>query len=129
MLEMPNKFIEIQPSNGIMKDKEGNTVALVWVFRPDVVVENRHWFEAINPTHSHNFLCIEVGSDKIPVNCKAVYLNLDGPDECERLSDEKIIECFKFCCNLLAKKYTDDEAQRLGSDIIKDAFLGNVTKD
>ncbi len=119
---MPNDYyVKIQPSNGIIKDKEGRTVALVWIFRPDVAMEKRRWFETPGVVDGH-FLCIEIGSDKIPVNCKIVYRNSDGPDEWESVGDEKILKCFEFCCDLLK----DSEMRQTGGEIIEDTFFGDV---
>ncbi len=118
-------FIKIQPSSGAIRDKEGIIIALVWIFRPDVVTEDQHWFE-YEHDDDHFHLCIETGSDKIPVNCKKVYSNLDGPSEYEPLSDEKVLNCFKFCCDLLSRKRKDNEIQRLGDEILKDSLLGDT---
>lgn len=123
---MSSYFVKIQPSNGIIKDEEGKTIALVWIFRPDAAVEIRHWF-AIQDTDDGRFVCIETAKDsyKIPINCKLVYLNSDGPSEWKLIDHKKIIECFKFCCDLLLKKYNDTQ-QQLGNEIIGDAFFGDI---
>jgi len=116
-----NNYIKIQPSNGIMRDKDGRIAALVWIFRPDVIVEDRHWFENPNITDG-SYLCVEVGSDNIPVNCKKVFTNFDRPNEWFTLEDEAILKCFEFCCHLLSNK-TDIQ---LGSEILKDILLGDI---
>lgn len=119
------KYIKIRPANGILKDKEGRTLALVWIFRPDVAMEKRCWFESQNAKiGDHGFLCIEVGFDGIPVNCKQIYENSDGPDEWEPVGDEKILKCFEFCCDLLK----DHKMQQTGGEIIEDTFFGDVAQ-
>ncbi|KKN70875.1 hypothetical protein LCGC14_0426580 [marine sediment metagenome] len=114
-------FIKIQPSNAIMRDKEGRTVALIWIFRPDVAMEKQCWFETPDIVDG-DFLCIETGSDKIPISCKLVYRDSNGPDEWEPIGDKKILEFFKFCCDLLK----DGEMKQLGGEILKDTFFGDT---
>lgn len=124
-MQLDPKFIKIQPSNGIIKDKQGRTKGLVWIFRPDVAVEDQHWFEACDTNADYDFLCVETGSDGFPVNCKQVYLNSDGPPECIPIADQEILKCFEFCCGLLNKKKAENnEMQHLGGEILKDMISG-----
>jgi hypothetical protein len=118
-------FIKVQPSNGVMKDKNGNIVAFVWIFRPDVAVEDRHYFKMSDTDDDSNFLCIETGSDKIPVNCKKIFSPDNRPNEWESVGDEEILKCFEFCCSLLAEKYKDIELQQLGHQILLDTLSGD----
>jgi hypothetical protein len=112
-------IIRLRPSNGIIKDKEGNTIALVWIFRPDTETKDQHWFES-QQDGTKNYLCIETGSDKIPVNCKIAFPGSYGPEKWDYVGDEKVLKCFEYCCKLLS----DKNMQHLGDQIIKDSILG-----
>ena len=128
---MPDKFdfVKIQPSNGVMKDKDGNIVAFVWIFRPDIVVEDQHYFKAPSASGDSNFLCIETGLDKIPVNCKKIFGPNNRPNDWERISDEEVLKCFEFCCKLLEQKTKDEELTRSGDEVIKDIFVEKIVKN
>jgi len=95
-----------------MRDKDGRIAALIWIFRHDVVVEDRRWFKNPNVIDG-SYLCVEVGSDNIPVNCKKVFTNFDRPNEWFTLEDEAI----------LVSNKTDIQ---LGSEILKDILLGDI---
>lgn len=121
------KFIKLQPSNGVIYDKEGNTIASVLIFRPDVAVKDRLWFEKLGTDGKPRCLCLEIGPDKIPVNLKLAYINSDGPKEGNPIPNEEIVECFEWCYRwLLSIKNTDDELQRLGDEIIGDMLSGGT---
>lgn len=116
------KFIKIQPSNGLIRDKQGKTAGLIWIFRPNITVKDRHWFE--DPDDSKCFLCIEDGLDGFPVDCKIIFPQLDGPTEWKRIADEDILEMFQVCCNLLSKK--GNEMRNLGTEILRDMLSGDT---
>lgn len=118
-------FIKIQPSSGELRNKDGKTVGFVWIFRSDVAMKDRHWFEPCGTNTSPDFLCIEVGDDQIPINCKRVFRNLDEPRECEKATDEEVLRYFEFCCKLLSKKNSEDKIQRLGGEILNDILSNN----
>lgn len=120
-------FIKIQPSSGEIRDKDGKTVGFIWIFRPGIVVEGRHWFEACGDNTDPDFLCIEVGADKFPINCKKVFRNSDEPRECEKATDEEVLKYFEFCCKLIAKQNSEDKMQCLGDEILGDMISGDVT--
>jgi hypothetical protein len=123
----PISFIKLQLSNGVLRDKDDDqkTLGLIWMFRKDVAVDQQHWFEP-NDDGSRELLCIETGADKFPINCKRIFVDSDGPSEWESLSDEEILKCLEFCCQLLAQKNNDDKIQRLGSELIEDALSGGT---
>ncbi len=115
-------FIKLQPSSGIMKDKEDKTVGHAWIFRPDILTTDKHLFEILDGG-DYSYMCVEVGSDNLPVNCIKVLRYPDQPHEWERVDDEEVLEQFKLCCKLLKKKAR--ELDHLGDEIIGDMLSNN----
>lgn len=116
-------FLKIQPSSGMMIGRDGKTIGWIISFRPDTTVDKKHWFKSCSI--DHHFLCIETGSDGFPVNCKKIFKNSDGPNECGPLLDETMMKLFEFCCGLIANKNKDSEMQHIGNEILNDMLLGD----
>jgi hypothetical protein len=123
-----DNFLKLQVSNGLIKDKQGKTVALVWTFRPDIVTADKFWFEAKGRQIDEHLFGVEIGSDGYPTRGVKMFVNSDGPDEWEQLPDEEIIEIFQLCCKLLSKIDTEESnMQKLGKDIL-DEMLSSGEK-
>ena len=125
---MNNKFtfIKIRPSHGLILSNQGRPIGLIWMFRPDIEMKNRYWFENVND--SGTVLCIETGLDGYPVNCKQLYKNFDVPSGWENLSEEHILQKFEDCCHSLSYRKKNDEMQKLGGEIIEDMLSDRETK-
>lgn len=110
--------MKLQLSQGSLVDKDGKTIGSALIFRPDVDIEERCFFEYTGD--NHYIICIEVGSDGFPVCCKKVYKNSDECGEHKPASDDEILEMFKLCYGLLSKKRDEDKMTELGKDILDD---------
>jgi len=115
---MANLFL--RPSNGAMRDRDGNNICYIWTFRPDISVVEESWFE--NETESDLLLCIMTGEDGYPIKCFSAYRDARVLDEWKALSHEEILDQFNRCCRLLNKKHL--KLVGLGGEIIQGIFTG-----
>ncbi len=123
------KLIKIYPSNGLILNKQGKRIGLVWMFRPNIKMNNKYWFEDISDNNV--VMCVEVCSEGIPINCKQVHKNyetFDGPSECEKIPEKDILKRFELCCHLVLDRKEDDEMQKLGGEIIEDMLSDREKK-